>query len=71
MLFRSTELLFDRSLQQDPLRLLQGVSRNRQIVAAWDGSLEEGKLLYAEPGHAEYRQYPVNDFFVVDMNTCL
>ena len=67
----NTELLFDRSLQQDPLRLLQGVSRNRQIVAAWDGSLEEGKLLYAEPGHAEYRQYPVNDFFVVDMNTCL
>ena len=65
------EFLFDRSLQQDPLRLLQGLSRNRRIIAAWAGSLEEEKLLYAEPGHAEYRQYPVNDFFAVDMNICL
>lgn len=67
----NTEILFDRSLQQDPLRLLQGLSRNHQVIAAWDGLLEDGKLIYAEPGHAEYRQYPVRDFFVVDMNTCL
>lgn len=67
----NTEILFDRSLQQDPLRLLQGLSRNHQVIAAWSGALEDGKLIYAEPGHAEYRQYPVRDFFVVDMNTCL
>ena len=67
----NTEILFDRSLQQDPLRLLQGLSRNRPVIAAWDGALEDGKLVYAEPDHAEYRQYPVNDIFVVDMNTCL
>ena len=67
----NTEIIFDRSLQQDPLRLLQGLSRNHQVIAAWDGLLEDGKLVYAEPGHAEYRQYPVHDFFVVDMNTCL
>lgn len=67
----NTEIIFDRSLQQDPLRLLQGISRNRQVIAAWDGLLEDGKLIYAEPGHAEYRQYAVHDFFVVDMNTCL
>lgn len=66
----NTEILFDRGLQQDPLRLLQGISRNRIVVAAWSGKLEDGKLVYAEPGHAEYRQYPVNDFFAVDMNTC-
>ncbi|MDR3362777.1 MAG: BREX-3 system P-loop-containing protein BrxF [Desulfovibrio sp.] len=67
----NTEILFDRSLQQDPLRLLQSLSRNRPVIAAWGGALEDGKLLYAEPDHAEYRQYPVNDVFVVDMNTCL
>ncbi len=65
----NTEIIFDRNLQQDPLRLLQGLSRNHQVIAAWDGLLEDGKLLYAEIGHAEYRQYPVQDFFVVDMNT--
>lgn len=66
-----TEILFDKSLQQDPLKLLQHISRNQQVVAAWDGVLEGGKLIYAEPGHREYRQYPVSDFFVVDINTCL
>jgi adenylate kinase family enzyme len=67
----NTEIIFDRSLQQDPLRLLQGLSRNYQVISAWDGLLEDGKLVYAEPGHAEYRQYPVHDFFVMDMNTCV
>jgi Cdc6-related protein, AAA superfamily ATPase len=67
----NTEILFDRGLQQNPLRLLQSLSRNRQVIAAWDGTLEDGKLLYAEPDHTEYRQYAVNDIFVVDMNTCL
>lgn len=66
-----TEILFDKSLQQDPLKLLQHISRNRQVVAAWDGVLEDGKLIYAEPDHIEYRQYPISDFFVVDLNTCL
>ena len=65
------EIIFDRNLQQDPLRLLQGISRNRQVIAAWSGALEDGKLIYAEPGHAEYQRYSVNDFFVVDMNTGL
>ncbi|MDL2279473.1 BREX-3 system P-loop-containing protein BrxF [Desulfovibrio sp. OttesenSCG-928-G11] len=65
------EIIFDRNLQQDPLRLLQGISRNRQVIAAWSGALEDGKLIYAEPDHAEYRRYSVNDFFVVDMNTGL
>jgi ATP/maltotriose-dependent transcriptional regulator MalT len=33
VLLDNLELLFDVSLQQDPLRLLQGLSRNRTIVA--------------------------------------
>ena len=33
----NTEILFTVSLQQDPLRLLQGLSRNRTIVASWFG----------------------------------
>lgn len=65
----NTEILFDKNLHQDPLRLLQGVARNRLILASWTGHIDGGKLLYAEPGHDEYRQYPVNDFFAVEMNS--
>jgi ABC-type hemin transport system ATPase subunit len=38
VLLDNVEVLFDVSLKQDPLRLLQGLSRNRTVVAAWSGS---------------------------------
>lgn len=55
------ELLFDCSLQQDPLRVLKDLSRNRTIVASWNGLIGEGELTYAAPGHPEYRRYARND----------
>ena len=45
------------SFQHDPLLLLQGVSWNRNIVATWNGTLENGYLSYAEPDHPEFRRY--------------
>jgi hypothetical protein len=51
------EILFDPALHQDPLRCLQGVSRNRTIVASWSGTARDRTLTYAEPGHREYRRY--------------
>jgi len=61
------EILFDRSLQQDPLRLLQNVSRNRTVVATWNGKAAGRKLTYAEIGHPEYRSYELDDVMVVSM----
>ena len=51
------EILFDPALHQDPLRCLQGVSRNRTIIASWSGTARDRTLTYAEPGHREYRRY--------------
>lgn len=66
ILLDNIEVLFDVSLKQDPLRLLQGLSRSRTIVATWSGSIEGGRLVYATPDHPEYRRYPVRDFLVVN-----
>ena len=57
VLLDNTELLFDKSLHQEPLQLLQQLARNRTIVAAWLGSATGGALTYAELGHPEYRTY--------------
>jgi hypothetical protein len=65
VLLDNIEILFDVSLKQDPLRLLQGLSRNKTIVAMWNGKIEKNHLIYAEPGHVEYKRYPVTDFLVV------
>lgn len=65
VLFDNIELLFDRSLEQDPLRLLQGISRNRTIAAAWNGTVENGELTYATPDHHEYRRYSTDETLVI------
>jgi hypothetical protein len=59
------EMLFDTSLKQDPLRLLQGVARNKTIVAAWNGAISRGHLTYAAPDHPEYKRYPLQDLMVI------
>ncbi len=63
----NTEILFDRRLQQDRLRLLQGLSRNQIVLATWNGTFDKGKLTYGEPGHKEYRSYEPTDTLVVSM----
>lgn len=65
VLLDNTELLFDTSLQQDPLRLLQAISRNKTVVASWNGSIENQHLIYAQPDHPEYRRYPTTGLLVI------
>ena len=67
VLLDNIELLFDATLKQDPLHLLQGLSRNKTIVVAWTGALEDGKLRYAAAGHPEHRQYPARDLLAVPL----
>jgi len=46
-----------------------GISRNRTLVAAWNGSFENNYLIYAEPDHPESRRYSYSqsDFLVVSL----
>jgi predicted ATPase len=67
-LLDNIEILFDHGLRQDPLRLLQSVSRNRCVVASWNGTVIGSKLTYAESGHPEYRSYEAADALIVNMN---
>jgi hypothetical protein len=66
VVFDKLDILFDPSLQTDPLALLQSLSRSKTIIAFWSGSLKDNKLSYAEPGYPEYRSYPVQDFVAIN-----
>lgn len=57
VLLDNLEVLFDTALKLDPVRLLQLASRNRTVVASWNGTLNDGLLSYAEPDHPEYKSY--------------
>jgi len=65
ILLDNIEVVFDVALKQDPLRLLQGLSRNKTMVVAWNGSIGKGLLTYAKPNHPEYRRYPMGDLLVI------
>ncbi|MDE0031203.1 MAG: BREX-3 system P-loop-containing protein BrxF [Deltaproteobacteria bacterium] len=67
VLLDNLEILFGKDLKQDPLRLLQGISRNRVVVASWNGTSTGGRLSYAETGHPEYRSYDSVDALLVGM----
>ena len=69
VLLDNVEVLFDVSLKQDPLRLLQGLSRNKTVVVAWSGSVDGEYMVYATPDHPEYKRYPLRDFLVVNPET--
>lgn len=65
LILDNIEILFDKDLQQDPLRLLQSIARNRAVVASWNGTVSSGRLMYAEIGHPEYRSYDLADTLIV------
>jgi len=62
------EILFDQVLKQNPLHLLQGISRNRTVLASWNGAYDGRKIVYAEIGHPEYRSYESGDLLIVSMD---
>jgi len=65
LILDNTEVLFSPDLQQDPLRLLQGLARNRTVIAAWAGEREGENLTYANPAHPEFKRYQKPDAVIV------
>lgn len=68
LILDNLEILFDKEMKQDPLRLLQGISRNHSVVASWNGSAEGRKLRYAMAGHPEYQNYDQVGALIVGMD---
>lgn len=65
VLLDNLEVLFDPALEVETLRLLQVSSRNRTVVASWNGTWKDGTLIYAEPGHPEFVQFKQTQTVVV------
>ena len=66
VLLDNVEMLFAVELAQDPLRLFQGLSRNRTVVVGWSGKFDGAALTYAEPGHREFKKYSSPQVLIVN-----
>lgn len=62
------EMLFEKQLRQDPLRLLQSLSRTSTLVVSWPGSFDGQDLTFADPGHRDYRKYSDPDVRILTMH---
>jgi hypothetical protein len=51
----------------NPLALLQEVSRNRLIVATWNGTLTGGELRFAYPGHPDFFRQQASGYPVISV----
>ena len=60
LLMDNIELLFDRTLQLNPLNLLKRHAHARRVVAVWPGDLREDRLSYATTGHPEHQDYGID-----------
>ena len=61
------EMLFDTKLNQNPLRLLQSLSKNKTVVSTWNGSVQGDILTYGESDHREYRKYILQDIVAISI----
>ena len=63
----NTELLFDSALRLNPLTFLQDISRNRFIIASWNGAIAEGALRFGYTGHPDFFSQAVSGYPVVSV----
>ena len=67
LLMDNIELLFDTTLQLNPLDLLKRHAHSRRVVVVWPGELREGRLAYAGMGHSEHRDYATDGVVALEM----
>ena len=67
LLMDNIELLFDATLQLNPLDVLKHHAHSRRVVAVWPGESLGGRLTYADMGHSEHRDYAKNGFVVMQI----
>lgn len=61
------EILFLPALKIDPVGLLCRLAHERPLVVRWPGRWTGSDLVYAEPGHPEYRVFSRPRVEVVDL----
>ena len=68
-LITNSGILFDASLNLDPLRLFKKLSVTRKLIVLWHGKRNNNRLTYAQRGHSEYNEYIIskNDARIIDL----
>jgi hypothetical protein len=64
IIFKNLEVLFEHSLQINPLLVLRKIAHSKVVIAFWPGYVFDDRLRYAEITHPEYRDYDMNGIVI-------
>jgi hypothetical protein len=67
LLLDNLELLFELSLEINPLNLVKRLAHSKSIVAVWPGELRGDRLIYADISHPEHRDYSRDGVVVLEI----
>jgi hypothetical protein len=67
LLLDNLEVLFEPSLKINPLDIIKRLAHSRRVVAVWPGEMRDDRLVYANMGHPEYRDYPRDGIVIFEM----
>ena len=59
------DLLFEPTLELDPLALFRQVSRKTKLIVLWPGTYENNTLAYAVPEHAHYKVWRKSEVEII------
>ena len=59
---RDFDVLFNPAYKIDVLLLLIVANRSKSFSVLWPGTVTDGKLIYAEDGYADYKEYDVEQY---------
>ncbi len=68
LIFKNIELLFNAALKTDPLRLFKNISRTKTLIIGWNGFIQGSSLIYADPGHPDYKKYLADDLNIINLH---
>ena len=66
-----TDILFEPSLQLDPLMIFRQISRIVPVIVFWAGKYENGVLSYAVPEHLHYRTWRKPEVEIIGVDDVL
>lgn len=67
LLLDNLELLFEPSLQINPLDLVRRLAHSKRVVAVWPGELRGDRLVYADMSHPEHRDHSRDGVVVLEI----
>ncbi len=67
LLLDNLEMLFEKSLQINPLDLVKRLAHSKRVVAVWPGELRGDRLIYADMSHPEHRDYSRDGVVVLEI----